>query len=162
MVDIPIRDRRAARVLLLDGRENVLLFRGCDPRHPDDKYWFTVGGGVESNESDRQAACRELWEETGIQCDPDDLDGPLHEATTEFEFDGRRYRQRQVFFGLRVADPTVDTSGFEKIEAATMDKYAWWSSARLRSTNETFHPANLPNLMDSMRCHRSLPPLVRV
>jgi 8-oxo-dGTP pyrophosphatase MutT (NUDIX family) len=155
MVDIPIRDRRAARVLLLDGRDQVLLFRGCDPRHPDAKYWFTVGGGVEANETDREAACRELREETGIRCQPDELIGPLHEATTEFEFDGRRYRQRQIFFGLRIADPTVDVSGFEEIEAATMDRHAWWSSSLLRSTNETFYPADLPNLMDSMRCHGS-------
>lgn len=152
MVDIPIGDRRAARVVLMDGRDQVLLFRGCDPRHPEDKYWFTVGGGVEGDESDREAACRELREETGIHCEPDELVGPFHEDTAAFEFDGRRYRQRQVFFGLRVSDPVVDLGGFEETEATMMDRYAWWSSSRLRSTNETFYPANLPNLMDSMRC----------
>lgn len=136
--------------MLVDGRHRVLLFRGCDPRHPDDKYWFTVGGGVDGEETDRQAACRELFEETGIRCPPDELAGPIYETDDEFSFDGRRFHQHQVFFVLRVIDATIDISGFGESEKATMDRYEWWDSRQLRTTRQKFYPANLPQLLDGV------------
>ncbi len=44
--------RRAARVLLLDEADRLLLFRGFDPGDPDESpFWFTVGGAVDPGES---------------------------------------------------------------------------------------------------------------
>lgn len=60
--------RQAARVVLLDDRDRVLLFRGFDPAHPDrGSWWFTPGGGINPSESLEEAAPRELAEETGIR-----------------------------------------------------------------------------------------------
>lgn len=42
----PVR-RRAARVVLLDGDDRILLFRGSDPHVPDLPFWFTPGGGAD-------------------------------------------------------------------------------------------------------------------
>lgn len=147
-VEDSVQERRAARVVLVDGRNRVLLFRGCDPRHPDDKFWFTAGGGVLPGETDRQAACRELFEETGIRCRPEELTGPIHESDDEFDFDGRRIRQHQVFFRLRVIDAIIDVSGFNETEKMTMDRHAWWDGSQLRATRERFYPMNLPELLD--------------
>ena len=47
---VPI-ERRAARVLLIDDQDRVLLFEGFDPEVPDVRFWFTAGGGVEPGES---------------------------------------------------------------------------------------------------------------
>ncbi|HIW63478.1 MAG TPA: NUDIX domain-containing protein [Candidatus Stackebrandtia excrementipullorum] len=149
-MEASIRHRRAARVLLIDEHNRVLLFRGCDPRQPEDKYWFTVGGGVETGENDREAACRELYEETGIRSGTKDLVGPIYETEDDFMFAGRRYIQRQVFFVLRVIDATIDTSGFGESERATMDRYEWWSSGRLRTTRQRFFPVNLVELLDGV------------
>ena len=69
----PVR-RHGVRVLLLDAAGRVLLLHGHDPRSPRVEYWFTVGGGVEPGESDRAAASREVFEETGFHVE---LDGIL-------------------------------------------------------------------------------------
>jgi 8-oxo-dGTP pyrophosphatase MutT (NUDIX family) len=60
-----VEQRRAARIILLDESERVLLFRGGDPARPDaGTWWFTPGGAVEPGESTEAAARRELKEET--------------------------------------------------------------------------------------------------
>ncbi|MBC7679310.1 MAG: NUDIX domain-containing protein, partial [Pseudorhodobacter sp.] len=60
--------RTAARVLLLDGRDRVLLFRGGDPHLPErGTWWFTPGGGLDPGEQTVDGAVRELFEETGLR-----------------------------------------------------------------------------------------------
>src|SRR5215469_17862934 len=56
--------RRAARVVLLDPRNRVLLMR-YDDGPPNGSHWATPGGGLEPGETYEQAALRELAEETG-------------------------------------------------------------------------------------------------
>jgi hypothetical protein len=65
----------------------------------------------------------------------------------EFAFDGRWYRQDQVFFLLRVSSWDVDTSGFDAIERATIDAHHWWSAEELRATTETCHPVGLADVL---------------
>jgi aspartyl/glutamyl-tRNA(Asn/Gln) amidotransferase C subunit len=134
-------------VLLIDARDRVLLLHGSDPATPELPYWFTIGGGLDEGESDREGAVRELREESGLRAGPHDLVGPVHHEVTEFPFDGRWYRQDQVFFVLRVSAWTVDTSGFEPIEVATVDGHRWWSAAELRATDETYYPPELADLL---------------
>jgi aspartyl/glutamyl-tRNA(Asn/Gln) amidotransferase C subunit len=139
--------RRAARVLLIDARDRLLMLRGGDPAQPDVRYWFTIGGGLEPGESDRAGAVRELFEECGLRAAPHDLIGPVHHEVAEFPFDGQRYQQDQVFFVLRVHEWTVDTSGFEPIEVATVDAHRWWSVDELRATGEKWYPPELADLL---------------
>lgn len=142
-----VRERRAGRVLLIDAASRVLLFRGCDPAVPDDKFWFTPGGGFDEGEEPRQAAARELFEETGLRLPESELGDPVHEDVTEFSFDGRQYRQRQWFYVARVASWEVDTAGFEPIERTTMDEHHWWSLGELEVTGERYYPANLTRIL---------------
>lgn len=46
----------------------VLLLERCQPRG----FWQSVTGSLEGGETPRQAAQRELWEETGLQGDIED------------------------------------------------------------------------------------------
>jgi 8-oxo-dGTP diphosphatase len=61
------RKRMAAGVLLFDGADRVLL---VNPVYKD--HWDLPGGVVESNESPRDAARRELGEELGLDREPGD------------------------------------------------------------------------------------------
>src|SRR5205823_5976514 len=93
----------------------VLLFHGIDPADPTDDYWVTPGGGLEPGESAVQGAVRELFEETGLRVDPETLGEPVFRNVVEFSFDGRRYRQEQDFFLLRVPSWEVDTANFDEV-----------------------------------------------
>lgn len=142
-------DRRAARVLLLDGRGRVLLFHGCDPARPDaGRWWFTPGGGLDPGETAAQGAARELAEETGLRVAPDALGPPVHERVARFSFAGGEYRQSEDFFALRVPAHEVDTSGFSALEVQAVLGHRWWSVEELRTTSERFYPEQLPDLVD--------------
>jgi 8-oxo-dGTP pyrophosphatase MutT (NUDIX family) len=144
--------RRAGRVLLLDTGNRVLLFRGVDPRRRSEPYWFTIGGGLDPGETERDAAARELAEETGLRRLPDQLTGPVHREVSEFSFDGRRYRQENAYFVTRLDDGraggwTVDTSGFQAVERASVDGHRWWPVDELRTTGERYYPSDLADIL---------------
>src|SRR4051794_6467454 len=93
--------RNAARVLLLDPDDRVLLVLGGDPADPAaGTWWITPGGGVEPGEDARAAALREAFEETGHRVE--DLRGPVARRSSVFPFDGRLIEQREQYFVARV------------------------------------------------------------
>lgn len=143
----PVVRRRAGRVLVTDPAGRVLLLHGFDPARRDEPYWFTVGGGAKPGESLADAAARELREETGIAATAAELGDPVWHEVAEFGFDGKRYRQDQDFFLLRVRVPDVSTGGMTDEEAAVVDGHRWWTVAELESTAESFYPVALPRLL---------------
>jgi len=125
--------RRAARVLVIDPADRLLLLRGGDPAVPGPRFWWTVGGGIEVGESARAGAVRELHEETGLIVAEDSLVGPLHEDYSSFEFDRWRVEQENEFFAVRVQGWTTAPAALEAIETASIDGAGWWSVEQLRS-----------------------------
>lgn len=89
--------RTAARVVLVDAQQRVLLLSGTDPQ-VDSRWWITPGGGVETGEDVAAAALRELAEETGYRLGPDDLVGPIWRRVARFVFTGVDYEQTEYYF----------------------------------------------------------------
>ncbi|MEU4368600.1 NUDIX hydrolase [Micromonospora chersina] len=139
--------RRAARVLLVDVSDRVLLFEGSDPARPGHRYWFTPGGGLDPGETPAAGAARELAEETGLRLAPAELGPPVWAETVEFPFDGVWYRQEQEFFLVRVPSWEVDTAGFNEIERATMHRHRWWAVDELAACDERYYPDDLPAVL---------------
>ncbi|HEY7272111.1 MAG TPA: NUDIX domain-containing protein [Actinoplanes sp.] len=144
---MPLRDRPAARVVLVDDSGRTLLLRGGDPARPGLRWWFTPGGGLNPGESSAQGAARELFEETGLRVAPADLGAPVWHQITEFSYDNRRYRQNQHFYLYRVPEWQIDTAGFDPEERRTIDAHRWWTAAELDTTDETVYPEELADLL---------------
>lgn len=141
--------RRAARVILLDEHDRVLLVRGHDVDAPDRSWWFTVGGGIDAGEDARTAAVREVREETGIVLTPGDLVGPVYTRCALFDFAARTCRQDEELFVARVrgSDPALSADGWTDVERDVLDELVWWDLDDLsRVTIEVF-PAGLAGLV---------------
>ena len=141
----PLR-RQTARVLPVDSAGRALLLHGWDPHHRDRPFWFTVGGAAEGGESMRDAAARELYEETRISVDPEHLGEPIAENAIEFNWGGHHIAQDQVFFAVAVGSAEVSLEGLDQWERATTDKYGWLSAADLENGEPPAHP-DIPDLI---------------
>jgi 8-oxo-dGTP pyrophosphatase MutT (NUDIX family) len=139
--------RQAGRVLVINEAGRVLLLEGFDPAQPDTSYWFTIGGGLEDGEETAQAAARELHEEAGISATADELGDPVWQRSTEFSFDGTRYRQEEDYFVLHVGQVQVSLAGLDDAERRTVTGYRWWSGEELAAATQPFYPSELPGLL---------------
>lgn len=145
---LPTRD--AARVILVDEQDRVLLVQGHDGNDPSRRWWFTVGGGQEEGESAQDTAMRECFEETGFQLASADLVGPVIYRDSKFFFADRTRRQREHFFLARAKTFEVNTDGWSNDEKNVLDDMRWLSLAELREieANDRIYPEEVPDLLE--------------
>lgn len=143
-----VLSRQAARVIIFNACKEVLLIRGHDFSDASHSWWFSIGGGLENNETARQGACRELFEETGLSATPSDLIGPVLLRHADFDFAAIKCRQHEQFFLLHLGDmPELCFSGQTVLERELLDEYRWFSLKELQdleANGETIYPLDLP------------------
>ena len=130
-------ERHAGRVVLLDDDDAILLIEVVPASAAP--FWLTPGGAIEPGETAREAAARELHEETGITVTPATLQGPVWRREHRFEWDGVVIHQHEEFYLAR-HDGTV--------EAATNRSLRWWPIEETASAGtERFVPASLTHYL---------------
>lgn len=141
--------RVAARVVLMNTAGEVFMLNAKDLGDASRTWWMTCGGGEEMGELPAQTAARELAEETGIECEPGDLIGPLAKRHTVMEFTNHTLHQDEVFFGL-IDDFGIDFEEalWSDVEKASIVGAKWWTREELETTTEKFYPPQLVQLMD--------------
>lgn len=138
--------RPTARVILLDEQNCTLLF--CAIGHDGRRFWFTPGGGAEPGESPREAALRELHEETGltdIQLSPE-----IWRRTLRGPMDGQVREIRERWFLARTHRFELSTAGFDQLERDTILEYRWWTIDALRNQLDRVIPADLADRLEKL------------
>jgi 8-oxo-dGTP pyrophosphatase MutT (NUDIX family) len=141
------RLRRAARVILVDGDDRVLLVRFDLPGEPP--VWATVGGGLEPGETHEDAAHRELLEEAGLEAV--ELGRPVWIRTHLFERPRRWDGQSEVYFLVRTpAFEPQPALSWEQLNAEGMTAIRWWTPDELGAGDALFAPRCLPSLLRAL------------
>jgi 8-oxo-dGTP pyrophosphatase MutT (NUDIX family) len=136
----PVR-RHAARVLVIDAQQRVLLLKGADPARPQWAIWHAPGGGIDPGETAEEAARRELSEEVGLR--PDELGPMVWTRRLQFSFDGTQYDQDELFFVHHVDDHVVDTQGHSELERRYLSDHGWFTVEEIRASEDLMAPPDL-------------------
>jgi 8-oxo-dGTP pyrophosphatase MutT (NUDIX family) len=147
--DAPL-PRTAARVLLVDADERVLLMHERRDVGSDLNHWITPGGGVEAGETLAQAAVREVYEECGLRVEIGEDAEAVYRDTAVFTLAGITYHQTNHYFFLRCASGLdVEPAAHTDVEALVVLGHQWWDLDELARTSADREPVAIVDLVRS-------------
>ena len=139
--------RPAARVVLLDERDRVLLFRFLSPLSGR-SWWITPGGGLDNGETHEAAALRELEEECGLS---GVVLGPcVWIREHEFTWNDATYLQQERFYVARTDPFEVSRGRWTEEENQVLAEHRWWSAPGIERSDEVFAPRQLGQLLRAL------------
>jgi 8-oxo-dGTP pyrophosphatase MutT (NUDIX family) len=146
---LPVRN--AARVLLVDPDDRLLLFRSHVWPTVGHAFWYPVGGEVEAGESHESAVVREAFEETGLTglvLGPEVLRRRFVFNWREFTWDAR---ERWWLARVERFEPVF--GGMEEIEIDDFSDCRWLSVADLhevQAAGDILTPLNLLDVLPGL------------
>jgi 8-oxo-dGTP pyrophosphatase MutT (NUDIX family) len=150
-VTYPVRN--TVKVVLLNEANELLLMCMDAPtitaigQEYRGRFWTLIGGEIEANESIRDAAAREIFEETGltredIEFGPEvwwgELDLVLYDIPTHI---------RQQFIVARTPQSKISLDHLTDAEKAVVKQVAWFSLDRIVDSSEVIYPILLPQYL---------------
>ena len=133
------------RIICLDAHGAILLIKWRDPLDGH-VFWEPPGGGIEEGETPRQAAVRELFEETGLDST---LSLEFQLVERDYTFAGRHHRHIEAFFHTRTGASPRPTA-FTDEEMETYVEARFWSRNDLDQLDSSLQPPELSEILDRM------------
>lgn len=134
--------RQAARVLVFNPDQQLLLINGVDPVQRSAPPWWEIpGGGIDPGEASIDAVRRELWEEAGIA---DATIGPcLWTQEVNYTFAGIKFHQQEFIHIAHFDGDQGAPGGLEALEQLAFGEQRWWNLDELRASPQRTIPYRL-------------------
>jgi 8-oxo-dGTP pyrophosphatase MutT (NUDIX family) len=110
-------------------------------------FWTLIGGEIEPNETVREAAERELFEETGLTRKDVEFGPHVWFGELDLVLYGSPTHVRQEFLVARTQRKDVSLANLTDAEKKVVTQLSWFSLDRLISGGEVVHPIRLPEYL---------------
>ena len=147
--DINVPVRKSVKVLLLNEENQLLLMHIDDPKTTTIKgkyhgsFWNPLGGAIEKNESLREAAIREVWEESSIILSKNNFGPIVWYGEVDLILNGTPTKIQQTFIVAKTLLKKFSLKNLTSSEKNVVKKLKWFSLKDLYNCEEVIYPVVL-------------------
>ena len=148
-------ERATARLFVFDPSQRLLLIRYQAQREVSASkpgvrsFWFTPGGGLEPGETAREAAARELHEETGLRVP---IGAEVAYRTDDVTLFKTPVCVVERYFLVQAPTDLLDTSLLAQTESDAVLEVKWWPLQDLILTDDCVEPPGVVALAQRLAC----------
>jgi 8-oxo-dGTP pyrophosphatase MutT (NUDIX family) len=150
---MPIPVRKAVRVLLLNSNNELLLMcvEGFDIATVDgqrnNRFWCTLGGGIEPGETTQHAALREIFEESGLTENDIELGPIVWYGDVTLILKGTPTILAESFIVAKTNNLNVALHKPTQDELEVVKQLKWFSLEDIKNSTEIIFPVLLPHYL---------------
>ena len=145
--------RNAVKVVLLNDADELLLMCLDDPtitsigEESSGPFWTLIGGEIEPDETIRDAAEREVFEETGLKKEDIEFGPIVWFGELDLMLYGKPTHIRQEFIVARTNRSDISLANLTRYEKEVVRRVSWFSLDRIIHSGEVVHPVVLPRYL---------------
>ena len=141
--------RNSVKLILLNENNELLLMSTDDKGiqgkegNYNGRFWKMVGGKIEEGETLKEAAYRELFEETGLRKEQVEVQDPAWYGEVDLMMHGKLTRVKQSFVPARTSSTNVSLENLTEEEKPVCTRLEWFSLDRIRNCPDIIYPVLL-------------------
>jgi 8-oxo-dGTP pyrophosphatase MutT (NUDIX family) len=145
--------RNAVKVVLLNDANELLLMCMDDPTitslggEYSGHFWTLIGGEIEPDETIRDAAEREVFEETGLTRDDIEFGPQVWFGELDLILYGNPTHIKQEFLVARTQHRDISLANLTDGEKRVVKQVSWFSLDRITDSGEVIYPVLLPEYL---------------
>lgn len=153
-------ERNSIRVILINDKKELLLMCVEDKKTTSadgiysGPFWVLVGGGMEPGENIKEAAFRELHEETGLSRADVELSSVVWRSEVHMVLAGTpsHIKDQYIVAKLKKNDGKISNENFTDWEKEVVRKVDWFSLEQIKNISDPVYPIGLtdylPDILD--------------
>ena len=154
------------RIILINPDNEILLMCANDPKTTstdgtyNGRFWFTIGGEVEPEETDIQAAVRELHEETGLTQADVEFGPIVWFGSCDLVLSGTLKRLNQKFIVAHTNNKNISMDNFTESEKSVIERMEWFSLDKIKNHQDIIYPVGIDGYLPSiLECQYPMQPI---
>ena len=142
--------RNSVKLILLNENNELLLMstddkgiQGKEGKY-NGRFWQMIGGKIENGETLREAAYRELYEETGLRKEQVEVqEKPAWYGEVDLMMHGKLTRIKQNFVLSKTSSTNVSLGNLTEEEKPVCTRLEWFSVDKIKSCPDIIYPVLL-------------------
>lgn len=144
-----IEVRNSVKLILLNKNNELLLMSTDDKKiygkekNYNGRFWQMIGGKIEENETIKEAAYRELFEETGLKKEQVEVKETVWYGEVDLMMHGKLTRVKQSFVLARAFSENVSLVNLTDEEKTVCTMLKWFSLEEIKACPDIIYPVLL-------------------